>query len=770
MSKSDANETAQFIEKLMAAADDLRRKGTSPLSVLFRSASDKKVPLRVINLNSISQIWDEWFVPYLVLLFARELLPRKQPKTILDPAAHNGLFLAFALEATGASGLGLIRETANFEEAKAWGDAFNVRWINGEPRALLGEGAEQYDAVVANLAFGTKKQTETVSHGGVEIEVTDEQERFVLLASALKLAPAGIALFVVSNSFLFSPAEQGVRSALVKFGLKISGCFYLPPGSFEPVTNIGANLIAIEPGKQERMFVGGLSDDDQKIKLLVDNFMAWRSGPELSFGRLVDPSEFRGYPALETQDRLDRMIDEFGAPQVALSTIASEFNRVDSNQEFPERANAVYVPLIGKSPAIADLSEARLKAHNYIQIVLREEKADARYVAGFFSTPLGLMLRQSLESGTVIPKSSKVAWQSAVIFLPNREVQTQTVAAASNIRTAATRFEELQERLWSRPREIGANLAVVDSLVRKETLPEWLDHLPFPVASILWTYHASGPDTKIRYEHLLHFFEAMTEFIATILLSGFSSQHGTFEKDRENLAGALTEAKLSLTFGSFGAWKTILDYFGKRGRLLLDGTPEQVELCKNLFSCSNVNLLGILFSKSLNGVIQETNTNRNLWTGHGGIVSQHTAEERHTALQASLATVRDLFRAYWDQFELVQPRVCRVRNGIFENEVDRLMGPRVPFEVVERKTSIPLETGALYLLPNYEARALRLIPFIKIMPSPKTAQNACYFYNRQQKDNKVRFVSYHFEQEAEVIGDFTDTLDAIRQISGSRNG
>jgi hypothetical protein len=51
------------------------------------------------------------------------------------------------------------------------------------------------------------------------------------------------------------------------------------------------------------------------------------------------------------------------------------------------------------------------------------------------------------------------------------------------------------------------------------------------------------------------------------------------------------------------------------------------------------------------------------------------------------------------------------------------------------------------------------------MPSPKTAQNACYFYNRQQKDKKLRFVSYHFEQEAEVIDDFADTREAIRMIS-----
>src|SRR5206468_802179 len=141
--------------------------------------------------------------------------------------------------------------------------------------------------------------------------------------------------------------------------------------------------------------------------------------------------------------RFEKMTEEFGAPRVALSEVATEFNRVNSEGVFPEKTNAVYVPLIGKSPAIADLSDANLKLHNYIQIVLREEVADARYLAGFFNTTLGLMIRKALESGTVIPKSSKGSWQTANVYLPSRDVQTQTVVASTNIRTAETRFEEL---------------------------------------------------------------------------------------------------------------------------------------------------------------------------------------------------------------------------------------------------------------------------------------------------------------------------------------
>ena len=124
------------------------------------------------------------------------------------------------------------------------------------------------------------------------------------------------------------------------------------------------------------------------------------------------------------------------------------------------------------------------------------------------------------------------------------------------------------------------------------------------------------------------------------------------------------------------------------------------------------------------------------------------AEERHAGLLATVAKLRDVFGTTWDSFELVRPVSGRLRSGIFESKVDRLMGPRVPFERVQRKTSQPLDSDSLYLLPVHEARALKLMPLVKIMPAPRTAQNACYFYNRTQKDQQIRFVSYHFEQRS----------------------
>jgi hypothetical protein len=79
---------------------------------------------------------------------------------------------------------------------------------------------------------------------------------------------------------------------------------------------------------------------------------------------------------------------------------------------------------------------------------------------------------------------------------------------------------------------------------------------------------------------------------------------------------------------------------------------------------------------------------------------------------------------------------------------------------VGRTTIEGMDHGDLYLLDPDGDRALKLLAFIRVMPSPKTEANACYFYNRRQADSQ-RFVSYHFEADSEVEKFFADTQAAI---------
>jgi hypothetical protein len=757
-------EYEKILRKFWETADAARARGESPLLSFLKQPGSTNDP---DGINAISQFVGEWFTPHPVLLFAKELVARRQPKNILDPSAGNGLFIASLAQISKANTIGVIKVPSELEKAKLLEPGQEVYWSLGDPLQLLDSMEEQFDAVVSNLPMGARRRTLSFSPNGSTIEVNDEEGRLILLKSALKLSPEGVGAFVVSNSFFFQAQENSVRHVLLQFGFRIAGCFSIPAGAFSPMTSIGAVLLLIEHGSSNDMLVGELSGDPERTALLVDNFLERKNGADLSLGRVVRVDTFESYARLEAEDHLTKVAADFGAPRVALSEIAVELNLAKPEEGFPEHPNSVYLPLIGTSRAITELSEGTIKPHNYIQIVVNEAVADSRYLAGFFNTPLGFSIRRSLCTGSVIPKISKGSLQRAILFLPPREVQIQTVTGATVLATAASQIKELETRLWAQPKNVASLLPVINAVEKQESLPEWLDHLPFPLASILWTYHASGVEPKVRYEHLLHFFEAFAEFMATVFLSGFRSQPAVFEQERQNLTLALDNAHLSVSHGTFGTWKTIVDYFSKRGRTLLNGTISDSELCNSLFSCGNREVLEMLFSKGLVSLIQDTNAHRNLWTAHGGIVGQQAAEERHTILKVALAKLRDICGTIWDSFELIRPQGGRMKAGIFENQVDRLMGPRVPFEQVERKTTMPLDTEVLYLLPTYESRSLKLLPLVKIMPAPRTAQNACYFYNRRQKDQKIRFVSYHFEQEAELVDQFDDTREILELISGN---
>jgi hypothetical protein len=157
-------------------------------------------------------------------------------------------------------------------------------------------------------------------------------------------------------------------------------------------------------------------------------------------------------------------------------------------------------------------------------MVFRDSVADARYVAGFLNTPLGLALRESLNSGTTIPKLAKKTLQGGSLYLPSREIQVRTVESSATVSTIMSNLKELERDLWEHPRQIDSNIGAVSKYARRDNLTEWIDYLPFSLASILWTYHSVERSPKEAYEHLLHFFEALAEFMATVLLSAFASR------------------------------------------------------------------------------------------------------------------------------------------------------------------------------------------------------------------------------------------------------
>ncbi|MBN1954382.1 MAG: hypothetical protein JW900_04945, partial [Anaerolineae bacterium] len=279
-----------------------------------------------------------------------------------------------------------------------------------------------------------------------------------------------------------------------------------------------------------------------------------------------------------------------------------------------------------------------------------------------------------------------------------------------------------------------------------------------------WARFCLQKPHRLRWGDSLHFFEALAEFMATILLSGFHAWRKPFRAEWAALAANLAEQHLSLERSTFGVWVAIAGYWAKVLRRLAGQGPARQQTTE-LFQTSNGEVLAMLGSSSLVRILSETNRYRNSWTGHGGIVSDREARERHDMLAAHMEEVRGVFGTVWEQYTLVRPGPMEFAAGIYQCTVQRVMGNRTPFETMVVELEHPLEREQLYLVVTDERRALPLLPFIKVLPSPETAQNACYFYNRQQRSGELRFVSYHFEPQGELVREFPDTLEALQSLS-----
>jgi hypothetical protein len=94
------------------------------------------------------------------------------------------------------------------------------------------------------------------------------------------------------------------------------------------------------------------------------------------------------------------------------------------------------------------------------------------------------------------------------------------------------------------------------------------------------------------------------------------------------------------------------------------------------------------------------------------------------------------------------------------------MGTRTPFERVSLQVAAPMEDGQLHIITADTAETFQVLPFVQVMPSPKTESDACYFYNRlDNKTGDARYISYHYAGDPEQNISNEHLLSTIKTIT-----
>ena len=384
------------------------------------------------------------------------------------------------------------------------------------------------------------------------------------------------------------------------------------------------------------------------------------------------------------------------------------------------------------------------------------------YLVGWLNSRIGIATRDAANNRGVVPVLTESIFRDLDLFLPSITVQDQVLNAKKTADLLETEIQELEGTLWDDPHKATEIERRLKDVNHEERLQDWIEILPFPLASILRAYWAEDKIAKDKYERLLHFFEALACFLATVHLSA-ARQMSEYEETPYSEIKKVVKKGEGLRWDrpSFGLWKVVNERCaGSVRKVLSDKSSDRGPLLR-AYGLQSSGPLECISARRILRLIQETNEKRNRWAGHRGAVDDTVASERLALLEGYLRTLRSQLGRVFSEWQLIMPGKMEKRKGpIWDCEVRYVVGSNPQFERGEVKLQTAPESGKLCLYQEGNVEALQLASVIRLKDTP---QPACYFFSRRTgKDS--RFISYHFGARPEEkwpdspLGEYIDDL------------
>lgn len=731
----------QISDKVWSALDMLRGKypinNTKLLDLISLYHGDSKLDEFLKDEELLAKVVSSFplTLPVYVLEFIKSLTQYLKINNCLDPwLTPSSPVVHLGFENTD----GICMSAEEVELITRGFPEKNISILQGNGITAIDSLTKQYDLILSVPPMGMRTPPIQMEN----ITTSTDYGSALLLKSLTHLTSTGTAIFLLSPSFLL---DDNFKISVSKLGYKIEAIFSIASGAFLPTTNISSYLLIVSAGQQKDVFVAEISIDERINKTIIDNYKGRKIGREPQLGCLVDLFTFKSFAALLSSKELETLVKQIGYDGVNLVEIAtkiSSFKDIKAD-EIDHVPNSIYLPKVGNSDVVTSPSNLKIKPQNYYQIAIDETKANASYVANYFNSAIGAKLRKSIEVGAVIQQIPKSNLQYCILYLPDLNTQFEIIQLDSKINQFNYRLDELKRSLWRHPRKHKAILKDLKLINQEEKLEHWIDTLPFPISSILWRYYATKSNTK-KVEHLFHFFEALSEFLSMLMLSALVQDKEFYKQECSKWIDKDEKFKEWYLRVSFGNWNMLTARLSKATREYLSD-KEKKDFCKSLYGNPDDAFLNMLTNKGIINILLEVAELRNKWKGHGGISSEEEENQRVTILEQQLNELRKYISDGFEETIIIFPSTSSFEDGIFNYNAKELIGARTPFNETAIKSLIPLDRKKLYLVHANQTKPVELLPFIKYVE----ASDAIYFYTSiESKD--VRWVSYHFEKEAEL--------------------
>jgi hypothetical protein len=694
--------------------------------------------------------------PPVVVDFLLALYSHSGLRRVLDPWAGIGITL-WGLDDAGLvqTGVGIEINPDVHDLARELNPSARIRWVNDNAAIALPALPSDFDLVVGSPPMGLPPTTLLTS--GTELR---SSATFTMLVQASRQLGAEGQMAVILPESFFAEQAAPIHEALARGSVWPSASFALPARAFR--TTVSTSVVVFERREPEALFVAEL-DPSVEIGALVSNFRDRRGSKVPQLGQLVARREFRTWKGYTRDLEILRLATEGGLRPMPLTQVCTAIRRARSDGTFVESPTSVYLPNIGTSRAATSVDELTVKPHNVLELEIDPSIADPSYVAGFFNSTLGRLVRDQWSKGTTIQHITLASARHATLYLPpSLEIQRRAVEVDRSLRELRRGVDALQRRVWEIPAAVGPVEQELRRLTEGDGLDRWMESLPFPLASILWQYH--GADTaEGRCNFLVNFFEAATLFLVDLHWSALHEQMpiGSAGEGSES-----TRQFVTFERGSIGIWATLLAHLAKTARRQLS---DQAPLALDLYRVRDLARLQGITDKSLTRALKEEAAQFRIdWVAHTAPASEGVWEQRLSLAEDTLTRIRGAIGEAFDGWRLVRTGAGRRRNGVVTTSTEDLTGSRTPFRRMQADLRELPEEGRLYMLEEGSTLPLELGPLVQLRRAPEAVEDACYFYDRIEGAS-VKFISYHYPHEPALLTADPSVVAMIRELEATRS-
>ena len=742
-------------------------KGVDNLEKKFKKFSLEPSPYifkKLLEKYSMGSYHGEYLIPEELSGFIIDFLRNLKINSVLDPSMRAGslLFrLSKELKIKDINGFELNKNL--FQLAKVFNKNatlkneyfFNNKDFNKKvdlifsspPMNLRDHKSSNKEIIINNkkLPFNNYKETE------------------IIFSSLQNLSDDGIALFIVSPRFLFKSNGRDVFEFIKDIGFSLEGIFYIPFGTFKPYTAIETRLIVIKKKSQsDYIFEGQISFNKKRDQNLINNFYSFKEDydPELGFlRRFKSSTDLKEIIFFEKLSLINKNIDL----EVKQLEDISE-NIIYATDETIDNQNSIFIFLNGNHNVYeyaADIGNEKLSSgirnRSIAQVVINPEIINKKVLVKILESKRGKIAFNALTSSFASPSRTRISIKSIgrlYLCIPDKKEQDQLEEIDQKLLDIKFKINKFENNLWEKidqPKESIKDLnKIINQKYQKETKDELdIRVLLFPLASILQTVKSfNGIPIKMSL-HIEYFFEALSQFLAIYIMSGFYINEEEFNSIWKEVSNFLKERNQNIGSSTFGTWNIIFNLLTKKINQDIKEEESMKDVWLSRLAIDNEDFLNVLTSKKLHGILMRANRFRNIWRGHSGAIGDDNAKERYNTYNEMVKEVLNLFGNFWLESPLVIPGESKYKDGKFDYFCRCAMGVTMPLPRNKYSLKQPLEDGMMHIISTVSGKSCKLLPLIKFGESPSKVDNACYFYNRRDNDQSQRWISYHNENKPE---------------------